>query len=33
MKSRNINEQIETLIQSPHNIQEFANLTSPEENW
>lgn len=33
METEELNNEIEWLIQSPENIQEFADITSPEENW
>lgn len=33
MNKEELNERIEFLVQSPDNIQEFADLASPEKNW
>ena len=33
MDTQELNERIEAALQSPEYIQEFADLTSPEENW
>ncbi len=33
MGSNELNEKVKSLIQSPHNMQEFANLASITENW
>ncbi|OGU61363.1 MAG: hypothetical protein A2V66_15875 [Ignavibacteria bacterium RBG_13_36_8] len=33
MLSKELNSEIERLIKSPLNMQEFADIASPEENW
>jgi hypothetical protein len=33
MNTDQLNERIKLIIQSASNLQEFADLTPPEENW